>query len=69
MNGMLQHPDVYRFEADRHQREARQWAHAGALGRFARMAREQYEDHPVRTRVLAVASPTAVALGILAIFA
>jgi hypothetical protein len=33
------------------------------------MAREQYQDHPVRTRVLAVASPMAVALGILAFFA
>ncbi len=67
MNGMLQHHEFYRDGVERRQQEARGWARANALGDLARTARTQYAQHPVRTRLFAIASPMAVALGILAI--
>jgi len=67
MNGMLQHQDLYEQEIQRHQREAQQWAEAGALGRLASTLRDQRREHPSRTRFFAIASPMAVALGLLAI--
>lgn len=67
MNGMLQHQEAYEQEIQRHQQEAQQWAQAGTLGRLAASYREQRRVHPTRTRFFAIASPMAVALGILAI--
>ena len=67
MNGMLQPHDYYRDGVERRQQEARDWARANALGRLSRAAREQWAQHPTRSRILAVASPTAVGLAILAI--
>lgn len=64
---MLQHPEFYEKEIKRHQTEAQQWAEAGALGRLAGSFREQRREHPKRTRLIAVASPMALALGLLAI--
>ena len=65
MNGMLQHDEYYRDAAERRQQEARQWARTDALGRLEKAAHDQFEQHPTRSRLLAVASPMAVALGIL----
>jgi len=67
MNGMLQNPDLYRDAAERRQQEAHQWARNDALGRLEKAAHDQFEQHPVRSRILAVASPLAIALGLLAI--
>ena len=67
MNGMLQPHDYYRDGVERHQQEARDWAQANALGRLSQAARAQWSQHPTRSRILAVASPTAVGLAILAI--
>jgi hypothetical protein len=67
MNGMLQHPDVFRDGAERHQREARAWAEANALGRAMRATRRQYTDHPGRTRAFAVVAPAAAVLALLAL--
>ena len=67
MNGMLQHHEIYSHEIERHQQEARRWAHQGTLGRLAQGARAQSRIHPRRARLFAVASPMAVALGVLAI--
>ena len=67
MNGMLQHPEAYEQEIQRHQQEAHQWAEAGTLGQLATSFREQQREHPNRTRFFAIASPMAVALGILTI--
>ena len=67
MNGMLQHHEVYRDAAERRQQEAHQWARNDALGRLEKTAHDQFEQHPVRSRILVVASPMAVALGLLAI--
>jgi len=67
MNGMLQHHDYYRDGVERRQQEAREWAQVNALGRLSRTLHDQYDQHPVRTRVMAVASPLAIALGVLAI--
>lgn len=67
MNGMLQHPDLYRDAAERRQEEAHRWARIDALGRLEKAAHDQLEQHPTRTRFLATASPMAVALGVLAI--
>jgi hypothetical protein len=65
MNGMLQPDEFYRDAAERRQQEARQWARTDALGRLEKAAHDQFEQHPTRSRLLAVASPMAVALGIL----
>ena len=67
MNGMLQHHEVYRDAAERRQQEAHRWAQTDALGRLEKAAHDQFEQHPVRSRILVVASPMAVALGLLAI--
>jgi hypothetical protein len=67
MNGMLQHQRLYEQEIERHQQEARRWAHEGTLGRLAQGARAQSRVHPRRARLFAVLSPMAVALGVLAI--
>lgn len=64
---MLQHQEAYELEVKRHQREAQQWAQAGTLGRLSSALRDQRVDHPNRTRFFAIASPMAVALGLLAI--
>lgn len=67
MNGLLQHQEAYEQEIKRHQQEARQWAEAGAFGRLSSALHDQRREHPNRTRFFAIASPMAVALGILAI--
>ena len=67
MNGMLQHPEFYRDAAERRQEEAHRWARSDALGRLEKAAHDQLEHHPTRTRFLAIASPMAVVLGVLAI--
>ena len=67
MHGMLQHTESYRQEVQRHQQEAHEWARVGVLGRLGGAFREQSRQHPVRTRVMAVASPMAVAFGVLLI--
>ena len=67
MNGMLQHNEFYRDAAERRQVEAHRWARTDALGRLEKAAHDQLEQHPTRARLLAVASPMAVALGILLI--
>jgi len=67
MNGMLQHQQLYEQEIERHQQEALRWAQEGTLSRLAHDVRAQSRSHPRRTRLIAVASPMAVALGVLAI--
>jgi len=67
MNGMLQPHEYYRDAVERRQQEAHRSAQADALGRLSSRAREQYRQHPVRTRIMAVASPTAVGLAIVAV--
>lgn len=67
MNGMLQHHEIYSHHIERHQQEAHGWAHDGALGRLAQGPRAQSRFRPRRIRLLAVASPMAVALGMLVI--
>lgn len=64
---MLQHQEHLSHEIERRQAEARRWAQAGTLARLADTVHEQAHLHPVRSRLLAVATPTAVALGLLAI--
>ena len=63
---MLQHQEALEVVRRQHQ-EAQQEAEAGTLGRLAVDLREQSQQHPNRTRFLAIVSPIAVALGILAI--
>ena len=67
MNGMLHHHEYYRDAVERRQREAHRAAQANALGRLSSRARRRYRQHPVRSRILAVASPMAVVLAILAV--
>jgi hypothetical protein len=67
MNGMLQHQELFDTEVRRRHQEAQQWARAGSLGRLASAFRGQADVHPRRTRLFVIASPMAVALGILAI--
>lgn len=67
MSDMLQHQEFYEQEIKRHQAEAQQWAEAGTLGRLADTFREQRREHPKRTRFFAIASPMAVALGLVVI--
>lgn len=67
MNDMLQHQEYLTEEIRRHQQESQRWAQAGMLGRIADGVRDQSREHPARTRILGVATPMAVALGLLAI--
>ena len=67
MNGMLQHQELFSEEIKRHQQEAHKWAGIGAMGRLAARAREDAREHPRRTRLMAIASPMAVGLALLAI--
>jgi hypothetical protein len=67
MNGMLQHHEIYSHQVARHQQEARRWARDGALGALARAARVPSRPHSGQARLLAVVSPLAVGLGVLAI--
>ena len=67
MTGMLPNPEIHRVFAEQRQDEARQWARSDALGRLAKAAHDQLQQHPLRSRILMAASPMAVALGLLAI--
>ena len=64
---MLQHQEYLSHEIERRQAESRQWAQAGMLGRLADGLRDQAEQHPRRSRIVAISTPMAVALGLLAI--
>ena len=67
MGDMLQHQEFYKQEIERHQLESQRWAQAGMLGRLADGVREQAREHPRRSRFVAITTPMAVALGVLAI--
>ena len=67
MNDMLQHQEFYTEEIRRHQAESQQWAQAGMLGRLSDSVRTQTRQHPRRSRLVAISTPLAVALGLLAI--
>ena len=64
---MLQPEEFYRDAAERRQQEAHRWARTDALGRLGKSTRNQIEQHPVGSRVMAVVTPMAVALGVVAI--
>ena len=67
MNDMLQHQEYLSEEIRRHQAESRRWAQAGTLGRLSATVRHETHEHPRGSRFLAITTPTAVALGLLAI--
>lgn len=67
MNDMLQHQEYLSHEIERHQAESRKWAQAGMLGRLADNVHERAHRHPRGTRLALVGTPTALALGLLAI--
>ncbi len=67
MGDMLQHPEFYTQEIERHQLESRRWAEAGMLGRLASSVREQSQEQPRRSGFIALATPVALVLGMLAI--
>lgn len=67
MGDMLQHPEFYKQEIERHQLESQRWAQAGTLGRLAEGVRTQSREHPRRSGLAALATPIVVALGAFAI--
>lgn len=67
MSDMLQHQEFYTEEIRRHQAESQRWAQAGMLGRLSDGVRVQAQQHPRRSRFIAITTPMAVALGVLAI--
>jgi len=67
MNGMLQHQELFSEEIQRHQQEAHEWARVGMMGRLAQSARVQSREHPHRSRLMAVVSPIAIVLTLLAV--
>ena len=66
MSGTMQPQEYFEFEARRRQQEAREWARAEALGRMASTDRARSHVPSRRIRLLAVASPMVVTLGLLA---
>ncbi len=67
MNDMLQHQEFYSQEIRRHQAESQRWAQAGMLGRLSAGVRDRSSEHPRGARFLAITTPTAIIIGVLAI--
>ncbi len=67
MNDILQHQELLSHEIQRHQADSQRWAQAGVMGRLADTAHERAHRHPRGSKLLALTTPLAVALGMLAI--
>ncbi len=67
MSGMLRPQDLYQEELRLHHEEVERSVRAGALSRLAHDVRDQAHEHGRAARILSLATPAAVVLGILAI--
>ncbi len=67
MNGMLQPHHLHPEELRMHHEEVQRSVRAAGLERLARGAREQAWEHGRGARLLSLATPVAVALGIVAV--
>jgi hypothetical protein len=66
MSGMLRPSDLYPEELRLHHDEVQRSVRAGALNRMANEVRDQAHEHGRTARILSLATPAAVVLGILA---
>jgi hypothetical protein len=67
MSGMLRPQDLHQEELRLHREEIQRSVRAGALSRLAHDVRDQTHEHGLAARILSLATPAAVVLGILAI--